>query len=115
MRDGSVGLAVAAISLAIMIATEPALAIVWDEGYTLGREARLRAWFTALRDPAAFAVRWQPPVEDLVPPNPIPAPRRDQLSTRGVVQPGRSGMVLAVRSRGTRRSSAGLCAGRLDR
>jgi 4-amino-4-deoxy-L-arabinose transferase-like glycosyltransferase len=65
-----------------MIATEPALAIVWDEGYTLGREARLRAWFIALRDPAAFAVKWQPPVEDLVPPNPIPAPRRHQLSSR---------------------------------
>ena len=68
------GMAAAAVCLAIMIATEPALAIVWDEGYTLGREARLRAWFVALRDPAAFAARWQPPVEDLVPPNPIPAP-----------------------------------------
>jgi hypothetical protein len=25
-----------------MIATEPYLALAWDEGYTLGREARLR-------------------------------------------------------------------------
>ena len=80
--DVAAGLAVAAVSLAVLVATEPRLAIVWDEGYTLGREARLRAWFVALRDPAAFAARWQPPVEDLVPPNPIPAPGRDQLSTR---------------------------------
>ena len=32
------GLAVAACCLVFMIATEPYLAIVWDEGYTLGRE-----------------------------------------------------------------------------
>jgi 4-amino-4-deoxy-L-arabinose transferase-like glycosyltransferase len=76
------GLATTATCLAIMIATEPALSIVWDEGYTLGREARLRAWFGALRDPAAFATKWQPAVEDLVPPNVVPAPRRDQLNTR---------------------------------
>ena len=38
-----------------MLATEPRLAIVWDEGYTLGRENRIRLWFRALRDPAAFA------------------------------------------------------------
>lgn len=36
-------------ALALMIATEPSLAIVWDEGYTLGREARVRAWFQRLR------------------------------------------------------------------
>ena len=111
-----IGLAAAAVSLAIMIATEPALAIVWDEGYTLGREARLRAWFAALRDPAAFAARWQPPVEDLVPPEPHSrAEARPVEHARGAVQPGGSGMVLAVRPRGTRRSSAGLCTGRLDR
>ena len=42
------GLAVALATLWFMLATEPALAIVWDEGYTLGREARLRLWFRAL-------------------------------------------------------------------
>ena len=47
-------MAAAAISLAIMIATEPALAIVWDEGYTLGREARLRAWFRRAVRPGGF-------------------------------------------------------------
>ena len=76
------GLAVAACCLAFMIATEPYLAIAWDEGYTLGREARVRDWFRALRDPATFAARWQPPSEDLVPPNRFPPPRPDQLPTR---------------------------------
>lgn len=39
--------------LVLMIATEPRLAIVWDEGYTLGREARVRAWFAWLRNGTA--------------------------------------------------------------
>jgi len=73
---------VAAISLAIMILTEPFLTIVWDEGYSLGREARVRAWLGALRDPVAFAERWQPPAVDLVPPNRMPTPRRHQLDSR---------------------------------
>jgi Dolichyl-phosphate-mannose-protein mannosyltransferase len=76
------GLAVAALCLTFMIVTEPYLAIAWDEGYTLGREARLRDWFGALRDPVTFAARWQPPSEDLVPPNRFPAPRPGQLATR---------------------------------
>jgi hypothetical protein len=50
--------------LALELATEPYLAIVWDEGYTLGREARLRAWFSALRDPPGFAGHWTPPPPD---------------------------------------------------
>ena len=37
------------------------MAIGWDEGYTLGREARLRDWFRGLRDPVRFAAQWQPP------------------------------------------------------
>ena len=41
-----------------MVATEPKLAIVWDEGYTLGREARVRLWVTALFDPPAFDQQW---------------------------------------------------------
>ena len=76
------GLAVAAACLAFMIATEPYLAIAWDEGYTLGREVRVRDWFRALRDPVSFAARWQPPSEDLVPPNRFPPPRPDQRATR---------------------------------
>jgi len=69
----------------VMIATEPKLAIVWDEGYTLGREARIRLWIEALRDPAQFAARWVPPsprtelVQQDIPP--VPPPRRDEIDT----------------------------------
>ena len=42
-----------------MVATEPRLAIGWDEGYTLGREARIRSWFKALADPPGFAASWE--------------------------------------------------------
>ena len=54
------GLAVAVVTSALMVATEPGLSIVWDEGYTLGREARLRAWFRALGDPSRFSAAWPP-------------------------------------------------------
>jgi hypothetical protein len=75
-------LTVAAIGLAILVLTEPSFVIVWDEGYTLGREARVRAWFHALADPSAFARSWEPPFEDLVPPNRFRAPRPDELDSR---------------------------------
>jgi hypothetical protein len=75
-----VGLATATL----MLATEPYLAIVWDEGYTLGREARLRDWFRALRDPVRFAGQWQPPAEELVQQerNQTPPPSPARLETR---------------------------------
>jgi 4-amino-4-deoxy-L-arabinose transferase-like glycosyltransferase len=78
------GLLVAAGTLALMIATEPRLAIVWDEGYTLGREARIRAWLRALRDPEGFAKTWRPPALELVQEDriPLPPPRPDQVDTR---------------------------------
>ncbi len=76
-------LAAASLCLTIMVLTEPSLVIVWDEGYSLGREARVRTWFRALADPAAFARGWEPPYEDLVPPNRFRAPRPDELDTRG--------------------------------
>jgi 4-amino-4-deoxy-L-arabinose transferase-like glycosyltransferase len=77
-------LAVAASTLVLMIATESRLSIVWDEGYTLGREARIRAWFRALRDPERFAAAWQPPPlgSELVQADGDPAPRPDQLRSR---------------------------------
>src|SRR4051794_21279512 len=76
------GLAVALATAALMLATEPRLAIVWDEGYTLGREARLRLWFRALADPPRFAAEWRPPAVELVQQVGAPAPRRDQVDTR---------------------------------
>ena len=76
------GLAVALATAALMVATEPRLAIVWDEGYTLGREARLRLWFRALCDPARFAAEWQPPAVELVQQVGAPPPRREQIASR---------------------------------
>jgi 4-amino-4-deoxy-L-arabinose transferase-like glycosyltransferase len=64
-----------------MVATEPRLAIVWDEGYTLGRVARLRAWSLALEDPARFAATWQPPALELVQQVGAIPPRQDQVNT----------------------------------
>lgn len=80
---GLSGLAVAAATLVLMIATEPRLAIAWDEGYTLGREARIRDWLEALRDPSAFARRWRPPALEYVQDDPVPPPRPEQMDTRG--------------------------------
>jgi len=76
---------VAMATLGIMIATEPKLAIVWDEGFTLGREARIRLWFEALRDPMSFAARWVPPApgSELVQQDGTPPPRRDEIDTVG--------------------------------
>jgi Dolichyl-phosphate-mannose-protein mannosyltransferase len=67
-----------------MLASEPRLAMVWDEGYTLGREARLRSWFRALRDPQAFAASWTPPVQELIQDEgaSAPAPKPGQVDTR---------------------------------
>ena len=75
-------LAISLATLALMLATEPRLAIVWDEGYTLGRQARLRLWSLALEDPPRFAAAWQPPAEELVQQVGAPAPRRNQIDTR---------------------------------
>jgi hypothetical protein len=80
------GAAVGLATAVLMLATEPLLVIGWDEGYTLGREARLRDWFRALADPPGFAARWRPPAwdEDLVQPDrpPVPPPTADHLDTR---------------------------------
>ncbi len=78
------GLGVALATLALMLATEPRLAIVWDEGYTLGRESRIRLWFRALRDPAAFARNWTPPNprEELVQQDRWFPPRPNRIDTR---------------------------------
>ncbi|WP_337176734.1 glycosyltransferase family 39 protein [Paludisphaera sp.] len=70
-------------TLILMLATEPMLAIVWDEGYTLGREARLRAWFGALRDPAGSAATWAPPAIELVQQQGAPLPPPDRRDTLG--------------------------------
>ncbi len=70
-----------AATVAVMLASEPRLSMVWDEGYTLGREARLRAWSLALEDPSKFAEHWSPPLEELVQQTGAPAPGRAQVGT----------------------------------
>jgi 4-amino-4-deoxy-L-arabinose transferase-like glycosyltransferase len=76
-------LAVALATLALMALTEPRLAIVWDEGYTLGREARIRDWFKAVASPQAFAASWVPPSPpELVQPDGSKPPSRAQIDTR---------------------------------
>ncbi|WP_240907220.1 ArnT family glycosyltransferase [Paludisphaera rhizosphaerae] len=75
-------LLVGAATLVLMLATEPRLAIAWDESYSLGREARLRLWFQALRDPTAFAASWKPPVEELVQQEGAPPPPASRVDSR---------------------------------
>ncbi len=73
------------LTLILMLATEPKLAMVWDEGYTLGREERVRLWIAALRDPRGFASRWVPlsPRAELVQQDnpPVPPPRPEEINT----------------------------------
>jgi 4-amino-4-deoxy-L-arabinose transferase-like glycosyltransferase len=87
IRPVVAGVAVGLATAVLMLATEPLLVIGWDEGYVLGREARLRDWFRALADPPGFASRWRPPppIEELVQqdrPVPVPPPTADRLDSR---------------------------------
>jgi hypothetical protein len=77
-------LAVGLATAALMLATAPRLAIVWDEAYTLGRQERLRLWFRALADPPRFAAGWQPPRRggELVQQEGAPAPLAGQIDSR---------------------------------
>jgi hypothetical protein len=79
------GLLAAVATLALLLATEPRLAIVWDEGYTLGRVERLRLWFRALADPERVAATWQSPspLEQLVQQAGAPRPAAHQVDRRG--------------------------------
>jgi 4-amino-4-deoxy-L-arabinose transferase-like glycosyltransferase len=80
-----IAMGVSIATAALMLATEPQMAIVWDEGYTLGRVARLRDWFRGLRDPVRFANSWRPlpRSEELVQQRAMPSPpRREQIDSR---------------------------------
>jgi 4-amino-4-deoxy-L-arabinose transferase-like glycosyltransferase len=78
------GAGVAAATIALMIAADSRLAIVWDEGFTLGREERVRDWLRAVRDPSAFARSWRPqsPLEELIQPDGRRPPRPEEVETR---------------------------------
>jgi hypothetical protein len=64
-----------------LLATSPALAIVWDEAYTLARLDRVRAWFEAMGDPGGVSRGWDErkwrPLEDR-----MAVPRPDEIDTR---------------------------------
>ncbi len=74
-----VGALVCVATLALMIATEPMLAIVWDEGYTLGRQERVRQWIKLFNDRTTFDA-WKPPPYELVQPD---GPKDPVLPPRG--------------------------------
>jgi len=78
------GTAVAVATFVLLAATGPRLSIVWDEGFTLGREARVRDWLRAVRDPRAFAATWVPPdlLKELVQPDGRRAPFPTEVDTR---------------------------------
>lgn len=78
LRGGLASLA----TFLLMLATQPSFQIGWDEGYTLGREARVRLWFRALADPSGFAASWVPPREELVQQEGAYPPRPDQVDSR---------------------------------
>ena len=100
------GMAVAACVLVMMIATEPKLAIVWDEGHSLSREARVRMWLHAMRGPRKFAATWNPPTLEMCQPLPARQPStrliRDQSCSPNGLCIG-SGPLLARSRTGTRR------------
>jgi hypothetical protein len=78
------GLGVSVATLGLLLATAPRMAIVWDEGFTLGREERVRMWLRALRDPSGFARQWTPPslLEELVQPDGRRAPFAPEIDAR---------------------------------
>ncbi len=76
------GLAVAVLSFVFMVATEPLLPIVWDEGFVLIRLVRVRSWILAVRDPEGFASAWNPRGFATVIEDRISPPRVSQLNTR---------------------------------
>jgi 4-amino-4-deoxy-L-arabinose transferase-like glycosyltransferase len=86
------GLGVGVATFALMLATEPLMAIGWDEGYTLGREARLRDWFYLLGNPARLRAHWKPAVPDLVQRDRSFPPATQQLDTRSKLLFGRDAL-----------------------
>jgi hypothetical protein len=74
------GVLAAVATMILLVATEPKMAIVWDEGYTLGREARVRTWLHGLQDPREFARTWKPVARELVH-DKMPPPKPEEMDT----------------------------------
>ena len=102
-----------ASTLAIMLATEPRLAIVWDEGYTLGREARLRAGFVPCAIRSGFAAGGPLPRSNWCSRSGHAASSRsDRHPNQAALRPRGPCLFLAVRPGRTARPPAVLCAAR---
>ncbi|HEU5118325.1 MAG TPA: hypothetical protein VFT74_17035, partial [Isosphaeraceae bacterium] len=52
------GLGVGVVTLGLFLATMPALAIAWDEAYTIARLDRVRMWLSAFRDVSTVSESW---------------------------------------------------------
>ena len=76
------GLATALLTLILMLTTEPLLPIVWDEGFTLLRLVRVRAWLLAVRDPELFAARWNPRKLEMALEDQVHPPKASDINTR---------------------------------
>jgi hypothetical protein len=76
------GIVVAFATLTMMVATEPRLAIVWDEGWTLIRLQRIRAWARAFADPPLAASRWRPALVAPVIEDSVRPPLANEIDTR---------------------------------
>jgi hypothetical protein len=75
---------VSLVAALLLLATEPRMAIVWDEPYILGDAGRVRQWLRAMDDPVLFAADWRPPaaLDELRLADPVPAPPREKLRSR---------------------------------
>ncbi len=82
MPDRRLAIFVGLATLGLLIVTEPRMAIVWDEGYTLGRVERVRLWFSALAAPEDFARNWVPPTTELVQMEGLRPPAANRLTSR---------------------------------
>lgn len=82
MPDRRLATIVGLATLGLLVMTEPKMAIVWDEGYTLGRVERVRLWFSALADPPGFAREWVPPQIELVQQQGLRPPAPNQVASR---------------------------------
>jgi 4-amino-4-deoxy-L-arabinose transferase-like glycosyltransferase len=81
-RVAAGGLAVSLLTLIIMVATEPLLPIVWDEGFTLIRLERVRHWILAVRDPESYAANWNTNRVAISWRDGVRTPRASEIDTR---------------------------------
>ena len=80
-------LAVAAATLALMVATGPRLALGFDEEISLRRMERVRSWLAAMADPPGFARGWDPSRVRMLPDDSPPPGPADVSTRRSLLRP----------------------------